>query len=183
MALTAKQRACRHPFQHIAPCVDARWERCQLCGLIRVAPLPAPWILAHDAAQPIAPPPPLFAEPMPMPVAASVPVVAVPVTVRGPVEVPTPEPAPVETMQPRRMTARMVRERDDGLLGFDYDELPTPPLDEADAQDCPRCGGKGTRREAIRAEESEPGGAVRIVYARRRCPRCGGTGRTCRYIA
>jgi hypothetical protein len=62
MPLTKKQRLCVHPPQSVTTCMDDRWERCQLCGLIRPAPIPAPWILAHDAAQPQPAPPSLFAD-------------------------------------------------------------------------------------------------------------------------
>jgi hypothetical protein len=58
---TRKQAACVHPPRHVHPTIDARYEVCDLCHTIRVAPIPAPWIVAYDEAQPAPPPPPLFA--------------------------------------------------------------------------------------------------------------------------
>lgn len=62
MALTKKQRECAHPTTHVQLTIDERYESCRLCGLIRTAPIPAPWIVAYDAVQPTPPPPALFAD-------------------------------------------------------------------------------------------------------------------------
>lgn len=52
---------CTHDPRHVVPAVDPRYERCQLCGMVRPAPVLAPWIAAHDEALPPLEPPPLFA--------------------------------------------------------------------------------------------------------------------------
>ena len=57
---TKQQRLCVHPPAHTHPTYDPRWEICDLCHLVRPR-TEAPWIVAHDAALPPAPPPPLFA--------------------------------------------------------------------------------------------------------------------------
>ena len=56
-----KERACPHPSRHVHAAIDARFETCDLCHFIGVAPINAPWITAWDEAQPVPPPPPLFA--------------------------------------------------------------------------------------------------------------------------
>ncbi len=58
----AKQRKCKHPFQHVHPTYDPRWQVCDLCHLVTPRPLPAPWIEAHDAAAPAPEAPSLFAD-------------------------------------------------------------------------------------------------------------------------
>lgn len=65
---TAKQRRCPHPSRkaiHVHPTFDDRYEICDLCHLIRVAPLPAPWMQLYDAAQESASAPDLFTTPAP----------------------------------------------------------------------------------------------------------------------
>jgi hypothetical protein len=56
------------------PTFDPRWEACDLCHTARRAPLPAPWVVAHDAAQPAPIAPALFPEPEPAAPAALAPV-------------------------------------------------------------------------------------------------------------
>jgi len=61
VSLTKKQRECAHTPAHVRPTIDPRYEQCHACGIIRVAPIAAPWIIAYDEAQPEPAPPPLFA--------------------------------------------------------------------------------------------------------------------------
>lgn len=60
--LTKKQATCVHPVRHVHVTIDERFETCDLCHVIRRAPVLAPWIAEYDAAQPTPPPPPLFAD-------------------------------------------------------------------------------------------------------------------------
>lgn len=60
-----KKKPCIHPPAHVHPTYDPRWEICDLCHDIRPATVLAPWIIAHDEAQPAPPPPPLFTKPDP----------------------------------------------------------------------------------------------------------------------
>lgn len=59
--MTAAQRKCAHPARSVHPTIDPRWEQCGRCGLVRVAPIAAPWIIAYDAAQPAPEAPSLLA--------------------------------------------------------------------------------------------------------------------------
>lgn len=49
---TMKQSKCKHPAAAIMRGVDERYETCTRCGLARVAPVAAPWILEYDAEHP-----------------------------------------------------------------------------------------------------------------------------------
>ncbi len=53
---TMKQAKCRHPSGALVRGVDARFEICSRCGLARVAPVLAPWLIAYDEENPPAPP-------------------------------------------------------------------------------------------------------------------------------
>lgn len=56
---TKKQANCAHPARHVHPTIDQRYEACALCGYVRPANIPAPWMTAYDEAHP-APAPLLF---------------------------------------------------------------------------------------------------------------------------
>lgn len=56
---TKKQRACPHPTQHVHQTLDARFDLCDLCGVIIPSHYVAPWIQAYDDAEAAATP--LFA--------------------------------------------------------------------------------------------------------------------------
>lgn len=194
--LTAKQRACAHPPQHVHPCYDDRWETCDLCHLIRPRPLPAPWIVEWDESQPAEPVPALFAEPQPAPAPAPAP--------------------PARAKKPATATAAIVREprdpetfgdllraarRDRALLGS---PLPwqSPPLDEVYTTDqittCRRCRGLGTIEDQRVPDQliityTDPyNHDTHAIYSTARsavaeqprtCPRCQGAGRIPKYTA
>lgn len=47
-----KQARCKHPAASILRGVDPRFETCSRCGLARIAPVPAPWVIAYDEENP-----------------------------------------------------------------------------------------------------------------------------------
>lgn len=158
--LTPKQRKCAHPYQHVHPTYDPRWETCDLCHIVRPAVPVAPWIEAHDAAAPAPEPPSLFAEQRPISVAVTnVPVIPRAVIPRAVAQTTAPEP------KPTRAALRSLMIRDAQILGYGPEE-PTPPLAPEQQQKCPRCAGKG--------RIADPAG-------RRRCPRCQGERVIARY--
>lgn len=53
---TMKQSKCKHPSGAILRGVDPRYEICSRCGITRIAPVPAAWIVAYDEANPPAAP-------------------------------------------------------------------------------------------------------------------------------
>jgi hypothetical protein len=59
-AIRRKQAECSHPARNVHPTFDPAYEICDLCSIIRPAGSAAPWVIAHDLAQPEPPIPPLF---------------------------------------------------------------------------------------------------------------------------
>lgn len=49
---TMKQSKCKHPAAALLRGVDSRYETCSRCGIVRIAPVPAPWLIAYDEANP-----------------------------------------------------------------------------------------------------------------------------------
>jgi hypothetical protein len=49
---TMKQAKCKHPSGSMVRGIDPRFETCRTCGLTRMAPVMAPWLIAYDAENP-----------------------------------------------------------------------------------------------------------------------------------
>ncbi len=179
--LTAKQRACTHPPQHVHPTYDDRWETCDLCHLIRPRPLPAPWIVEWDESQPAEPVPALFAEP-----AAPTPAPSARATAKKRAPATTTAAAIVREQPETFADLLRAARRDRQILGREQ-PWQSPPLDDADAQTCHRCGGAGTIQTRTDVHPSypfphthyEPDPAAPVLT----CPRCHGAGRIAKYTA
>ena len=49
---TMKQAKCKHPSGALIRGIDTRFETCRICGLTRMAPVMAPWLIAYDKENP-----------------------------------------------------------------------------------------------------------------------------------
>jgi hypothetical protein len=156
----ARKPSCPHPARYVHATFDPRWEVCDLCHTPRRAPLPAPWVVAHDAAQPAPVAPELFPEP-------------------GPTAAPEPAAAPAHRSrrQPASLAERLAIPGSLYTLDEAYSLLAetgyTPGLMEYNWRTSPLPARNSRKSEPLTppiTHTETPAGLAR-------CDRCGGTGR------